>query len=82
MVGALFSSDAWNNITFAAAEVRAPARTVPLSLAMGTILVTALYLAANLVYLAALPLQGIRTRRRSLAAASPTHKVIVSPPPP
>jgi len=58
MVGALFSADAWNNITFAAAEVRAPARTVPLSLAMGTTLVIALYLAANVVYLAALPMHG------------------------
>ena len=58
MVGALFSSDAWNNITFAAAEVRQPARTVPLSLVIGTSLVTVLYLAANLVYLAVLPLAG------------------------
>ncbi len=58
MVGSLFSSDAWNNITFAAAEVREPARTIPLSLTIGTTLVTALYLAANLVYLAALPLNG------------------------
>jgi APA family basic amino acid/polyamine antiporter len=58
MVGSLFSSDAWNNITFAAAEVREPARTVPLSLAFGTILVTALYFAANAVYLVALPAQG------------------------
>jgi len=58
MVGALFSSDAWNNITFAAAEVRAPARTVPASLAIGTGLVTVLYLLANLVYLAALPVRG------------------------
>ena len=58
MVGSLFSSDAWNNITFAAAEVREPARTIPLSLTIGTTLVTALYLAANLVYLVALPLNG------------------------
>jgi APA family basic amino acid/polyamine antiporter len=58
MVGALFSSDAWNNITFAAAEVRDPARTVPLSLMIGTSLVCGLYIAANLVYLAALPLLG------------------------
>ena len=57
-VGALFSSDAWNNITFAAAEVREPARTGPLSLAIGTIVVIALYLAANVVYLTALPLHG------------------------
>ena len=58
LVGALFSSDAWNNITFASAEVRNPSRTIPLSLALGTILVSALYLAANLVYLGALPLHG------------------------
>ena len=58
MVGALFSSDAWNNITFAAAEVREPARTVPLSLTIGTSVVSVLYLAANVVYLAALPLAG------------------------
>jgi len=58
MVGALFSSDAWNNITFAAGEVRDPARTVPSSLAIGTVMVTALYLATNLVYLATLPLHG------------------------
>ena len=58
MVGALFSSDAWNNITFAAAEVRDPARTVPRSLMIGTSLVSALYIAANFVYLAALPLVG------------------------
>ena len=58
MVGALFSSDAWNNITFAAAEVRDPARTVPASLAIGTILVTVLYLATNIVYLTTLPLHG------------------------
>jgi len=58
MVGALFSSDAWNNITFTAAEVRDPARTVPLSLMIGTSVVSTLYLAANFVYLAALPLVG------------------------
>jgi len=58
MVGALFSADAWFNITFAAAEVRDPGRTVPLSLAIGTTVVIGLYLAANLVYLAALPLRG------------------------
>jgi APA family basic amino acid/polyamine antiporter len=58
MVGALFSADAWNNITFTAAEVRDPARTVPLSLAIGTTVVITLYLAANLVYLVALPLHG------------------------
>lgn len=51
MVGSLFSSDAWNNVTFAAAEVRNPARNLPLALAIGTATVTALYLLANVAYL-------------------------------
>ena len=51
----LFSADAWNNITFTAGEVKEPRRNVPLSLALGTILVITLYLLANVAYLAALP---------------------------
>ncbi len=56
--GSLFSSDAWNNITFTAAEVKNPKRNLPLALAMGTGAVTLLYLLANVVYLTVLPLHG------------------------
>ncbi|MGQ0562076.1 MAG: APC family permease [Gemmatimonadota bacterium] len=56
MVGSLFASDAWNNVTFAAAEVRNPARNLPLALAIGTGAVTLLYLLANVAYLMVLPL--------------------------
>ncbi len=59
MVGSLFSSDAWNNITFAAAEVKNPKRNIPLSLVTGVLLVTVLYILANFVYLNALPLRGV-----------------------
>jgi APA family basic amino acid/polyamine antiporter len=59
MVGSLFSSDAWNNITFTAGEVVEPKRTIPLSLALGTGIVTVIYLLANMSYLALLPLKGI-----------------------
>ena len=59
-VGSLFSSDAWNNITFTAGEVRAPQRNIPLSLALGTFLISALYLATNLGYLVTLPLAAIQ----------------------
>ena len=59
-VGSLFSSDAWNNVTFTAGEVKNPRRNVPLSLAAGTALVTALYILANLAYLALLPLDQIK----------------------
>ncbi|MEI7983300.1 MAG: amino acid permease, partial [Bacteroidota bacterium] len=58
MVGTLFSSDAWNNITFTAGEVINPRKNIPLSLVLGTILVTALYLLANVVYITVLPLRG------------------------
>ncbi|MGE5053455.1 MAG: APC family permease [Acidobacteriota bacterium] len=57
-VGSLFSADAWNNVTFTAGEVKNPSRNLPLSLAMGTGVVIALYIACNFVYLAALPLDG------------------------
>lgn len=59
LVGSLFSSDAWNNVTFAAAEVHNPRRNLPLALLCGTGLVTLLYLAANLSYLFVLPLRGV-----------------------
>jgi len=58
MVGALFASDAWNNITFTAAEVKKPHRDVPLALLVGAGTVLVLYLAANVVYLNVLPLAG------------------------
>ena len=60
-VGSLFSSDAWNNITFTAGEVKDPRRNIPLSLAYGTLLVTALYCLANVAYLCTLTLEQIRT---------------------
>jgi basic amino acid/polyamine antiporter, APA family len=58
--GSLFSSDAWNNITFAAGEVRNPRRTLPLALGLGTATVILLYLLANVAYLVVLPLEAIQ----------------------
>jgi basic amino acid/polyamine antiporter, APA family len=60
-VGSLFSSDAWNNITFTAGEVKDPRRNIPLSLAAGTGLVILLYLLANVAYLCLLPLDKIQS---------------------
>jgi APA family basic amino acid/polyamine antiporter len=59
MVGSLFSSDAWNNITFTAGEVINPKKNIPLSLFLGTLIVTVLYLLANMVYMVSLPLRGV-----------------------
>jgi APA family basic amino acid/polyamine antiporter len=57
-VGSLFSADAWNNVTFTAGEVINPKRNLPLSLALGTGVVIALYIACNVIYLNVLPLYG------------------------
>ena len=58
-VGSLFSADAWNNVTFTAGGVKNPSRNLPLSLALGTGVVIALYIACNFVYLNVLPLDGV-----------------------
>jgi basic amino acid/polyamine antiporter, APA family len=58
MVGSLFSSDAWNNVTFAAAEVQNPTRNLPRALAIGTGTVSLLYILANIAYLNILPFSG------------------------
>jgi APA family basic amino acid/polyamine antiporter len=67
MVGSIFSSDAWNNITFTAGEVINPKRNIPLSLALGTGAVTLIYLLANVSYLVVLPLQGTPDGTNALA---------------
>jgi APA family basic amino acid/polyamine antiporter len=58
MVGSIFSSDAWNNITFTAGEVSEPSKNIPLSLAIGTGAVTLLYILANIAYMHVLPVFG------------------------
>jgi basic amino acid/polyamine antiporter, APA family len=57
-VGSLFSADAWNNVTFTAGEIKNPRRNLPLSLALGTGFVIAIYFLASLAYLVVLPMQG------------------------
>ncbi len=73
-VGSLFSADAWNNVTFTAGEVKNPQRNLPLSLALGTGIVIALYVASNFVYLNVLPLwgdpQGATTMARGIQYAA------------
>ena len=66
-VGSLFSADAWNNVTFTAGEVKNPSRNLPLSLALGTGVVIALYIACNFIYLSALPLEGAKDGATILA---------------
>ncbi|MFA7228348.1 MAG: amino acid permease [Melioribacteraceae bacterium] len=58
MVGSIFSSVAWENITFTAGEIKNPKRNIPLSLLFGTSVVIILYMLANISYLLVLPLTG------------------------
>jgi APA family basic amino acid/polyamine antiporter len=67
LVGSLFSSDAWNNVTFAAAEVQNPKRNLPLALLLGTGLVTVLYVMANVAYLNVLPMSGVQHGATAIA---------------
>jgi len=78
MVGALFSSDAWNNVTFTAGEMRNPKRNLPLSLALGVGIVSVLYLACNFVYLNALPLEAIQSAPQDRVATAVTQKMFGS----
>ncbi len=78
MVGALFSSDAWNNVTFTAGEVRNPRRNLPLSLAMGVIIVSVLYISCNFVYLNVMTLSQIQHAPEDRVATA-TAGVILGP---
>ena len=70
MVGSIFSSDAWNNITFIAGEVKNPKRNIGLALFLGTLIVTIIYVSANLMYISVLPLNEI--------ASAPQDRVAVA----
>jgi APA family basic amino acid/polyamine antiporter len=73
MTGSLFSSDAWNNVTFIAGEIKNPKRNIGLSLFLGTLMVTILYMTTNLMYLKVLPLNEIafpQEDRLAIAAAN------------
>ncbi len=73
MVGSIFSSDAWNNVTFIAGEVKNPQRNIGLSLFLGTFIVTIIYVLTNLMYVYVLPLQHIafaQNDRVAIAAAT------------
>ncbi|MBL7734122.1 MAG: amino acid permease [Chitinophagaceae bacterium] len=72
LVGSIFSSDAWNNVTFIAGEIKKPEKNIGLSLFLGTLIVTIIFIATNLMYLSVLSLNEIATApdgRVSLAAA-------------
>ena len=70
MVGSIFSSDAWNNVTFIAGEIKNPQRNIGLSLFLGTLLVTIIYVSANVMYTAVLPLTDIAYAEKDRVAVA------------
>jgi APA family basic amino acid/polyamine antiporter len=75
MVGSIFSSDAWNNITFIAGEVRNPQRNIGLSLLLGTLIVTLIYFMTNVMYVAVLPLQEIAAADKDRVAVAASNVI-------
>ena len=70
MVGPLFSQSAWNNVTFAGEEVEKPERSLPIALLAGCLIVTALYVLANVAYENVLPLEAIQHAPRDRVATA------------
>ena len=75
MKGSLFSSDAWNNITFIAAEIKNPQKNIGRALFFGTLLVTIVYVSANLMYLAVLPLHDIAFAAKDRVAVAAAEQI-------
>jgi APA family basic amino acid/polyamine antiporter len=75
MVGSIFSSDSWNSVTFIAGEMKNPKRDVALSLFFGTLIVTLIYVSANVMYTAVLPLHDIATAEKDRVAVAASHVI-------
>jgi len=75
LVGSIFSSDAWNGVTFIAGEIKNPKRNVGLSLFLGTLIVSIIYVLANLMYLAVVPLQDIATAESDRVAVVASQNI-------
>jgi basic amino acid/polyamine antiporter, APA family len=76
MVGSVFSSDAWNNVTFIAGEIKNPQRNIGLSLFLGTLIVTTVYVCANLVYLSVLPMEEIAHASKDRVAVAVSNAML------
>ncbi len=74
LVSTLWAFDGWADLAYNAGEVKDPARNLPRALIGGTLLVVAIYLAANLAYLAVLPVEQIRVSK--LVAADVAERVL------
>jgi len=75
MVGSIFSSDAWNNVTFIAGEIKNPQRNIGLALFLGTLIVTVIYVSTNLMYTAVLPLDQIAGADKDRVAVAASNAI-------
>ncbi len=75
VVGALFASITWNNVTFIASEIKEPKKNVPRALIIGTGLVITLYLFINLIYLGVMPLEIIMYAPEDIVAAELINQI-------
>jgi APA family basic amino acid/polyamine antiporter len=75
MVGSIFSSDAWNNVTFIAGEIKNPKRNIGLSLFLGTLIVTLIYVAANVMYISVLPMNDIAFAKQDRVAVAAANEI-------
>lgn len=79
IINSLFSADAWNNVTFIAGEIRDPKRNIPRSLFFGTLIVTLIYVLANVAYLMLLPNQDILNAPSNRVGAAAAHVIFGEP---
>jgi len=75
MVGSIFSADSWNNVTFIAGEMNNPKRNIGLSLFLGTLIVTIIYVSANVVYTGVLSLHDIATADKDRVAVAASNAI-------
>ena len=75
MVGSVFSSDAWNNVTFIAGEIKNPKRNIGLSLFLGTLIVTVVYVLTNVMYTAVLPMDKIAFAVKDRVAVTAAQEI-------
>ncbi|TWR27251.1 amino acid permease [Mucilaginibacter achroorhodeus] len=78
MVGSIFSSDSWNNVTFIAGEIKNPKRNIGLSLALGTLIVTIIYLLINVMYTGVLSLHEIAAADRDRVGVEASRHIFGS----
>ena len=75
LVGAVFASVTWNNVTFIAGEVKNPQKNIPLAMIIGSSMVIGLYILTNFIYLSSMPLVEVQNSMQDIVAAELTNKI-------